>query len=418
MKIYAASHLLPVSSPPLEGGALAVADGKIAAVGRLSELTAFFNAPVEEFPGCCIMPGMVNSHSHLELTHFPAWKIRKGIDYAPRTYIDWMIQVIKIRRSLTRNELEQSILEGIRISLESGTTTIGEIVSAPWLMNCYRLSPMAGRAYLEAIGQDPLRCAELLALLDDAVSEFDGAGLLPGISPHAVHTLSAGLFEGLLNLADRHHVPLAIHLAESRAELDFMFDSSGPIAEKLYPFVGWDSYLPTPRRTTPVAYLDSIGVLRPGTVAVHCVHLTPADAETLKRRGVAVVLCPRSNDRLDVGRAPVRLLKKSGIPLSLGTDSLASNDSLSLLDEARFLLESFPEDFTPAEALRMVTLSGAEILGLDSMAGALEPGKRADFLVVSLPEDLVARDVTATVITAGKLLDVFITGCRQTMAGV
>jgi len=418
MRIYAASHLLPVSSPPIGGGALVVEKGKVVAVGRLSDLTSRYSAPVTEFAGCVVIPGMVNAHSHLELTHFPSWKIRKGIDYSPRTYVDWVVQVIKIRRCLSRHELEQSVLEGIRISLESGTTAIGEIVSEPWLLNFYRLSPLAGRLYLEAIGQEPLRCAELLALLDETVAGFDGGGLLPGISPHAPHTLSAGFFSDLGKLADRHSVPLAVHLAESRAEIDFLFDSSGPIADKLYPFVGWDGHLPPPRRTTPAAYLDSLGVLRPGTVAAHCVHITPAEAGILKERGVTVVLCPRSNDRLDVGDAPVRLLKKSGIPLALGTDSLASNDSLSLLDEARFLLDRFPGEFTPAEALRLVTLSGAEAIGLERETGSIEPGKRADFLVVSLPDQIGSRELCDAIIGEGKVLEVFAAGSRLGVGGI
>jgi len=418
MRIYAASHLLPVSSPPIEGGALLVDKGSIVEVGKLSDLLSRYSAPVTEFPGCAVIPGLVNAHSHLELTHFPSWKLRKGIDYSPRTYVDWVIQVIKIRRGLTRHELEQSVLEGIRISLESGTTAVGEIVSDPWLLNFYRLSPLAGRLYLEAIGQDPLRCGELLELLDETLAGFDGTGLLPGISPHAPHTLSAGFFGDLVALAERRRVPLAVHLAESRAEVDFLFDSGGGIAGKLYPFVGWESYLPPPRRTTPAVYLDSLGVLRPGTVAVHCVHITPAEAEIMKERCVAVVLCPRSNDRLDVGNAPVRLLRKSGIPLALGTDSLASNDSLSLLDEARFLLDRFPGEFTPAETLRLATLSGAEAIGLEQMVGSLETGKRADFLVMSLPGRGGTGGLCDALIREGKVLEVFTSGGRLGVGGI
>jgi len=123
MQIYAASYLFPVSSPPLAGGAIAVADGRIVDAGPLDRLRAEYSAPVREFPDCVIMPGLVNAHSHLELTHFSSWKLRKGIDYSPRTYVDWVIQVIKIRRNLTRSELEHSVMEGIRVSLECGTTT-------------------------------------------------------------------------------------------------------------------------------------------------------------------------------------------------------------------------------------------------------------------------------------------------------
>jgi cytosine/adenosine deaminase-related metal-dependent hydrolase len=112
-------------------------------------------------------------------------------------------------------------------------------------------------------------------------------------------------------------------------------------------------------RTTSTRYLDELGVLDRSTLAVHAVHVTPNDVAILKERGVTVVLCPRSNDRLFVGRAPHHLLKKSGIPLALGTESLASNDSLSLWDEIRYLRESDPSAFTAPELLAMATLGGA-----------------------------------------------------------
>jgi cytosine/adenosine deaminase-related metal-dependent hydrolase len=153
-------------------------------------------------------------------------------------------------------------------------------------------------------------------------------------------------------------------------------------------------------------------------VAAHCVHIPPAAAGILKERGVTVVLCPRSIDRLDVGDAPVRLLKQSGIPLALGTDSLASNDSLSLLDEARFLLDRFPGEFTPAETLRLVTLSGAEAIGLERETGSIEPGKRADFLVVSLPDQIGSRELCDAIIGEGRVLEVFAAGSRLGVGGI
>ncbi|MRR53304.1 MAG: metal-dependent hydrolase [Deltaproteobacteria bacterium] len=416
MKIYAASHLLPVSGPAIEGGALVVENGKIVAVGKLSELTAAFSAPVIENPGCAIIPGLVNAHSHLELTHFPSWKVRKGIDYSPRTYVDWIIQVIKIRRSLSPEEQDHSVLEGIRISLQSGTTALGEILSDPALLSLYLRSPLVGRVYLEAVGQTPQRCADVMSAIGETLPLFSGTDLAPGISPHTPHTVSEDFFRELRDYTARQALPLMIHLAESREESTFFFDSSGPIAEKLYPFVDWNEHLPPPRRTSPTAYLDSLGVLRPGTTLVHCVHISPSDAELLKKRGAAVVLCPRSNEKLDVGTAPVHLLNAAGIPLALGTDSLASNDSLSLFDEARFFLKKFPDQFSSAEVLRMMTLTGAEVLGREAEIGSLEQGKRGDFLVISLPENS-GRDLALEIISEGAIREVFIHGNSLQSAG-
>lgn len=411
MQIYAASYLFPVSSPPREGGAIAVAEGRIVDAGSLERLRTEYSAPVREFPGCVIMPGLVNAHSHMELTHFSSWKLRKGIDYSPRTYVDWVIQVIKIRRSLTRSELEHSVMEGIRVSLECGTTTIGEIVSDQNLIPLYNSTDIYGRLYMEALGQEPARNASLLADIENTIISFaDGRLMKPGISPHAPHTLAPGFLQDLAGLADGHSIPCVIHLSESREEASFMHDSSGKIAEILYPFAGWESYLPAPRRTTSTAYLEGLGVLNPLTSVVHCVHITPDDAQILKKRGVTAILCPRSNERLAVGKAPALLLKKCGIPLALGTDSLASNDSLSLWDEMRFLHREFPDVFTPAEVLEMATLGSADALHLESETGSLEKGKRADFLVVHPGRIASTVELAEVLIEDSRVAEVFLGG--------
>ena len=161
MQIFSASYILPISSPPLAGGAIAVDNGRIIDVGTVSDLCRAYSAVVHEFPGAVILPGMVNAHSHLELTHFPSWKLRKGIDYLPRTYVDWVIQIIKIRRALTRDELVHSVREGIRKSLECGTTTVGEILTDHSLAPVYAGALLSGRLYFEAIGHASDRCGEL-----------------------------------------------------------------------------------------------------------------------------------------------------------------------------------------------------------------------------------------------------------------
>ncbi|MRR36244.1 metal-dependent hydrolase, partial [bacterium] len=411
MELYAASYLLPITSPPVPGGAVAVDNGRIVETGTLAELRARHGGPVHDFPGCAILPGLVNAHTHLELTHFPSWKIRKGIDYSPRTYVDWIIQVIKIRRALTRQELELSVREGLRICLEAGTTAIGEILTDWSLLPLYAGSSLTGRLFFEAIGHDPVRNAELISELDALLASFSGGSFLPGLSPHAPHSVSEQLHQNVRRLADERNVPRIIHLAESRDESDFFFDSTGKIAELLYPHVRWESYLPAPRRTTATAWLDGLGVFSGAISAVHCVHLTPSDVEILARRGVGVVLCPRSNEKLAVGRAPLAFLKKLGIPLALGTDSLASNDSLSLWDEMRYILDLFPGVFTPSEVLSMATLGSARQLALADRIGSLEAGKRADFLVMKLPDRQHSTETLhETIINTGELLHVILSG--------
>ncbi len=410
MNIIAASYLYNPGLPPIEGGAVAVRDGRIIEVGTLSELKSAYAAPIIEYTDCVIMPGMVNAHTHLELTHFPAWKIRKGLDYSPRTYSDWVMQVIKLRRGMSRDEITLSITEGVRLSREAGTTTVGEILTDLSFLPLYRDLRLSGRVYLEAIGQDPHVCFQRRGDIDHALSTFNNEMLVPGISPHAPHTLSETFLREIKTLAQRHGVPAMIHLAESVEELEFCFDSTGAFTELLYPFAGWDAFLPPPKHLSPVAYIDSLGLLGPQTTAVHCVHVTPSDVGILRDRGVSVVLCPRSNERLNVGSPPFMLLRGGGIPLALGTDSLASNDSLSMWDEVRFLFERHPRLFSADELLLMATAGGARSLHLQEMVGSLEPGKCADFQVIRRSAAFEPDRIPANLVEEGKLTAVYQAG--------
>jgi cytosine/adenosine deaminase-related metal-dependent hydrolase len=411
MKIFAASFLLPISSPPIAGGALAVKDGRIVAVGKLHEICAQYPAPVTDLHESVIMPGLVNAHTHLELTHFPAWKVRKDLDYLPKRYVEWIQQVVKIKRALGPGDLEHSMREGMRLCLESGTTAVGDILSDFSLAPLYRDTPLTGRVFLEAIGHDPVQCELLVARVEETLQGLEGH-LLPGISPHTPHTVSGSLFKMLQSLAQKLGVPKAIHLSETADEAAFMHDTTGAIADIMYPMAHWEQYLPHPMRSTSTRYLNELGVLDRATLAVHAVHVTPDDVAILKERGVTVVLCPRSNDRLFVGTAPHHLLKNAGLPLALGTDSLASNDTLSLWDEMQFLQQIAPGVFTAEELLAMATMGGARALQIDADTGSLEAGKRADFLVLDGCTAGAGVSVEAALLAKGRLEQVYVGGVR------
>jgi aminodeoxyfutalosine deaminase len=410
MQIIAASHLLPITSAPIQGGAVAFEDGVIKAVGSLDDLRRSIAAPVQEFPGYVLLPGLVNAHTHLELTHFKAWQLRKDLQYAPRTFVDWIIQVIKIKRTLQLEELTASLREGLDISLQAGTTMVGDILSDLRLLPAYCDTALSGRIYLEMIGQEPphiIDPEELQRHLNEVPDRFRA-----GVAPHAPFTVSADYFRSIMTAARSCGLPTTMHLAESREEMAFFHDSTGKIATGLYPFVNWGAYLPPPLRTTPVGWLDAAGAFGPDFLAVHSVHVNSSDARIIKESGTAVVLCPRSNQRLDVGLAPIPLFKSLDIPMALGTDSLASNDSLSLWDEMRFLLELYPDLLTPADLLMMGTLSGARAIGRGAEAGSLEPGKRADFLLVeplqppftaNLPEQILYNSRVSGVWSEGRV---------------
>jgi cytosine/adenosine deaminase-related metal-dependent hydrolase len=410
--IYAASWLINPDAPPVAGGALLVRNGSIVDTGPLNILRRDCSAPVRDYPGCALLPGFVNAHTHLELTHFPSWRLRSAVDYNPRRFTDWIIQLIKITRGLAAEEYPPSIREGVRMCLESGTTAIGEIVTNPAMAGLYYGSPLAGRLYFELLGQEPAHFKGKLAAATAAALQGDAqSALATGLAPHSSYTIAQEHLAAIRDAAASRPLPLSIHLSESRSEADFIFDGSGELASSFYPFVGWERFLGHPARCSSTELLDRSGLLTPATLAVHCVHVSLADAHIIKSRGVHVALCPRSNELLDVGRAPVALFKKIGIPLALGTDSLASNNSLSLWDELRFALDTFPHDLSEQDVFRMVTSGGAAALGVSAACGTLEAGKRADFQVVgNCPgggDDLLGR-----VMRGGVLQELFVGGER------
>ncbi len=409
--IYAASWLINPDVPPVAGGAILVRNGVISAAGALADLKQKYSVPVVEYPGCAILPGFVNAHTHLELTHFPSWRLKSNIDYNPRRFTDWIIQLIKISRSLTPDVYPHSVREGMRMCLESGTTAIGEIVSNSQLAAIYGDSLLSGRLYFEVLGHDPVRYNDKMAGALAAAGSLAAGTMSAGISPHSPYTIGEKHLPTIRETALSKRLPLSIHISESLAETDFIFDSSGPIAEDFYPFVGWEQYLGHPLRCSSTELLDRNGLLTPDTLAVHCVHVKLADARILKERGVSIALCPRSNDKLDVGRAPVGLFRKLGIPLALGTDSLASNDSLSLWDEMRFALEVFGNDLAAEDLLRMVTSGGASALKISAWCGSLEAGKRGDFQVVAGCGD-GEKGLLERIVQSGTVKEVYAGGVR------
>lgn len=407
--IHTAAWLINPDLPPVAGGAILVRDGLIAATGTLGELKSRYPATVIDHHDCAILPGFVNAHTHLELTHFPSWRMRTHVDYNPRRFSDWIIQLIKITRGLEEEDFRSSLVEGVRKCIEAGTTSVGDISSRYELFSSYDVAPIHGRLFFEALGHDQARFRERLGQALAVAASMDGGHLAPGLSPHTPYTTGEPNLSALRDAAVTRGLPITVHISESQAEGDFVFDTSGPLATELYPFVGWDQYLLPPRHCTSTQLLDRLGLLTSTTLAVHCVHIDLDDAQIMKQRGVKICLCPRSNERLDVGRAPLALFRKLGIELALGTDSLASNDSLSLWDEMRFALDLFADELSPADVFRMVTTGGAAALGLSSSLGSLEVGKRADFQVISH----VGSDETKLLeraIGQGRIVDVCLNG--------
>jgi cytosine/adenosine deaminase-related metal-dependent hydrolase len=222
----------------------------------------------------------------------------------------------------------------------------------------------------------------MLARIVKILEEKHCGHLELGISPHSPYNLSQAYLQELFDVARRRGVALTTHLAESPEENTFLGEARGPLAELLYSLVGWSDMLPPAPGGTPASYLEACGGLVPSNLLAHGVQVTADDAGRLARAGATVALCPRSNARLGVGRAPVDLYRAAGVPLVLGTDSLASCASLSIWDEIAFACTWFEGRLSPRELLDMATREGARALGVEREMGRLETGVGGSFQVL------------------------------------
>jgi cytosine/adenosine deaminase-related metal-dependent hydrolase len=377
MEILTASWVLPVTGMPLRDGRVAVEDGRVAWVGSRGD-AGEPEAPVRDLGGGVLLPGLVNAHCHLELSQLSG-RVPFGDGFTR-----WVEALVEARGSASApaspaaspEQADGALVaaEAAILSLEErGTVAVGDVSNGLGHMDRLAASRLSAVVFLELLAWDPAKAGASLAWAEARLSAVAGS-LRPGLelrlAAHAPHSVSPAL----LRLLVERGGPAAIHLAESRDEAAFLGSGEG----------GWPAFLERrglghvafePPGASPVQYADGLGVLHERLVAAHGVQVDAADREILARRGVHVVLCPRSNRNLAVGTADAPALLASGVRLALGTDSLASVETLGVLDDAVLLHRQFP-DLDPAAIVRMATLGGAEALGLDDL-GAIAPGKRA-----------------------------------------
>ena len=366
-RVYSADWVLPVEGAPVEHGAVAVEDGRIAEVGPAEELGAG-----ERFEAAAIVPGLVNAHSHLEYAVYAGFG--DGLAFAP-----WIALHIERKARIGTDEMVAIARLGAAECLRSGfTTTADYSYSGAAALAAAELG-LRAVVYLEVFGDDPAAALDHFErareLVGPALSDRVGVG----ISPHAPYSCSLEVFEACAALG----LPMGTHVAESPAEQEWLVHGRGPMAALARMYVA-------PRGETGMRSLARLGLLGPGLLAAHCVHVDDEEIALLAEHDVAVAHCPRSNAVLGCGTAPLAELLAAGIRLGLGTDSPASTPSFDGFEElrsavftARARAES-PDALSAETALELATLGAARALGLDEQAGSLVPGKRADLTVVSL----------------------------------
>jgi cytosine/adenosine deaminase-related metal-dependent hydrolase len=436
-RIYTARWVLPVLSAAIDYGAVAFDGSFVVGIGRAAEIVSRFpEARVEDFGQSVILPGLINTHTHLELT-----ALRGYLENEENDFFAWL-------RKLTLARLERMTPDDIRVSatwgaceaVRAGITCVGDASdSALMSMQALRDVGLRGVVFQESFGPDPRLVDENVAKLKAKVAqlrEVETELVRVGVSPHAPYTVCGPQLEMIADFVSSEGLPLMMHAAESHAEEMFLREGTGLFAEGLAKRgIEW-----TPPRMSTVQYLREVGVLDCRPLLAHCIRVDDEDIETLRQTGSKVAHCPKSNAKLGHGRAPLAKFIEMGVAgagivragvaaagvaeaaivVGLGSDSVASNNTCDILEEARFAslcarlsLEDSENPFpSAAQMLAAATTGGAHCLGLAEQGiGVLREGGEADLVVVGLDgaHQLPVYDPVTTLVFSSSGRDVLVT---------
>jgi len=382
--IVKSRYVVPVDSPPIKNGCIQISHGLITAIGLACEHN---DSEMVDYGDSVICPGFVNAHTHLELSGL-ADRVAPTSDF-----VDWLRRLVDCLRSqpATKEKVQEAVRSGIDQSVRYGVTLIGDITSHPqWSREMFSRSSLRSVSFGEVISIGKMR-DQLHDRLDNASSQkFQSDRLHIGISPHAPYTVEPDALRACVNRAQSINAPLCIHIAETADEEDFIRNGKGVFVDYLKSLNVWDEQIPISHRS-PIELAQQTGMLVSNTILVHANYVSDDDIRLLADRGCHVAYCPQTHHTFDHSPHRFREMLLAGVNVCLGTDSLASNPSLSILDELRFLRQQHP-DIPPSDLLEMGTIRGAEALGYADVTGSLTIGKSADFVVIPLEQTNPAKD--------------------------
>ncbi len=371
--IIRARTVVTMDGAPIESGAVAVSGNEIVDVAKFDEIKRRNAGEIVDLGDQALLPGLINAHCHLDYTCLRV-KIRPQ-----KSFADWIRAINAEKAKLSPKDYLASINEGFAEAKRFGTTTIANLTAFPELIS--RITPpIRTWWFAELIDvRAPDRANETV----DRVIEFLKAAPNWGLAPHALFTASKNLYRRCEEIARRENILLTTHLAESREEMEMYRDASGPLYEFL-------KNIGRPmddcgNRTPLQVFLGVIGDRAlPQCIVAHLNEVTDSDFDLLERseRRFHVVHSPRSHDYFKHSRFPFEKLRTLGFNICLGTDSLASNEDLSLFAEMRAFQNESP-DVSPEEILQMVTVNPARALRQENALGRIQPGFRAD--LISIP---------------------------------
>jgi cytosine/adenosine deaminase-related metal-dependent hydrolase len=385
---YRARWVVPIASSPIAHGVVAVDGDRIAYVGSADE-----GPPGDEtdLGDVVLLPGLVNAHCHLELTAMRGFL--EDLDFQR-----WILRLTFSRRAvLDTDALLDSARYGLEEGVLAGVTSYADTCASGVVLRAMREAGVRGIMYQEVFGPDPKQCDASIAELRDAVAGLrylETPLVRVGVSPHAPYTVSDDLFRATAELAREQRLPLAVHVAESELERLLVVDAAGSFADGLRR----RGIAVDPRAESPIQLLSRLRVLDTTPLLIHCVRVDARDIATIANSGSSVAHCPASNAKLGHGVAPLDEMLAAGITVGLGSDSMASNNRMDILAEARLALlaqrtriGSF-ESPAAMDVLELATIEGAKAIGIDHLVGTLEEGKQADLAAFAIDPVLPVQD--------------------------
>ncbi len=370
---HRARWVFPVSSPPICNGAVVVSDDRIEAVGGFRDLKGGYSNNVIDHGEGSILPALVNAHTHLELAAM------RGRISAREGFVNWIRELIKTRQDVTPAETEKAITDELATMHERGVGLIGDIGNTEMAYSLSRRQGLEAVFFLEFLGFNREKTETSKKKLAQIGKSYEIDGSF-NIAAHAPYTVSAELFCIIKAWANKQGKLLSVHLCECQEEQELLIGGNGFLRDLLKENAAWDDEFKPPGESA-IPYLNRLGILDSNTICVHLVHISEEDMTTLATRRVKCCLCPGSNLFLQVGFPDVGKMLAYGLRPALGTDSLASNYSQSILEEMATLMKHVPV-IPPEQVLEMATLNGARTLGQENRLGSLTPGKKAKMIFV------------------------------------
>jgi len=411
MMIHSVPWLVPVDGPVIRDGGVVTFDGRIVDIGKRGDIVGKYPQAIEKLHSAVLMPGLINAHTHLELSHLQS----TAVPPVDQKFTDWIETVISRRRiqSPSRGEIVASFTATLQDQYDSGVVLIGDIGNE-YYEELYQLrtnhQPEIIRM-LEYLGPSRQACQDALRRLphvDKAIA----------VTAHAPYSTAPDLLQELKKRCNRLGHIFSIHTAESQDERQFLLDGSGNFRFFLEKKNSWDGVFSFAESgfSSTIAYFDQLGLLDEGTLLVHCVHVNENDIRLIQARGSRICLCPGSNQYLRVGAAPVEKMVTVGLLPALGTDSAASNHQLDLWHEMQLVALSHP-NLNRSIILAMATRGGAEALRREADLGTLGRGKMAQFLHVSSDALLRCRDekqLIGELVSGGKPTEIsWVSNCYE-----